>query len=110
MDDLNGDGAEDRLDALWWNDNENQGPGTVFQDWTTATHPELGEVEVGGFHPKFFSQNAPPYVLEKWAKNEALFNLALAMHMPELQIDGVAVASVGLPKALPATSPARSTT
>jgi len=92
MDDLNGDGEEDRLDALWWNDNENQGPGTMVQDWTSAMHPELGEVEVGGFHPKFFSQNAPPFLLEKWAKNQALFNLALAMHMPELQIDDVAVA------------------
>ena len=98
MDDLNGDGEEDRLDALWWNDNENRGPGTLFQDWTPATHPELGQVEVGGFHPKFFSQNAPPYLLEKWAKNEALFNLALAMHMPELQIDGVTVAAGEAPE------------
>jgi len=92
MGDLNGDGEEDQLDALYWQDNENQGPGSIFQDWTPTMHPELGEVEVGGFHPKFFSQNAPPFLLEKWARDQALFNLALAQHLPELQIDEVSVA------------------
>ncbi|KPJ86377.1 MAG: peptidase, partial [Gemmatimonas sp. SG8_17] len=46
-----------------------------------------GAVEIGGFHPKFFSQNGPPQELERWAQNEALFNLEMALHLP--QIDDV---------------------
>jgi hypothetical protein len=92
MGDLNGDGEEDQLDALWWDDNVNQGPGTLFQDWTPTTHPEHGEIEIGGFHPKFFSQNPPPFILEEWAAKQARFNLQLALHLPELRIDEVIVA------------------
>ena len=41
-------------------------------------------VEIGGFHPKFFSQNGPPRALEQWAGNQARFNLEMALHLPEL--------------------------
>jgi len=87
--DLNGDGEEDDLDALLWDDRENQG--RAFKEWETFQHPELGEVEIGGFHHKFFSQNAPPADLEKWARNQGLFNLAMAQHLPLLELEEVAV-------------------
>jgi hypothetical protein len=81
--DVNGDGEEDQLDRLLWIDRETNGDG--FIDWTPARHPEFGEVEVGGFHPKFFSQNGPPEVLERWASRQALFNLEMAKALPELE-------------------------
>ena len=87
--DRNGDGEEDRLDALDWDDQENGGQ--AFKEWTPFQHPVLGEVEIGGWHPKFFSQNAPPSDLERWARDEGLFNLALAKHLPLLEMDGVNV-------------------
>lgn len=87
--DLNDDGEEDSLDALIWDDEENGG--RAFTEWTTFQHPALGEVEIGGWHPKFFSQNAPPSVLESWARNQGLFNLAMAMHLPLLEMEGVRV-------------------
>jgi hypothetical protein len=59
--------------------------------WTKVQHPDLGEVEVGGANPKFWSQNGPPEVLEKWAKNQALFNLAMAMELPKVEITKVEV-------------------
>ena len=85
--DLNGDGEEDQADALIWDDQENQG--RAFKEWETFDHPTLGEVEIGGFHPKFFSQNSPPAALERWAGDQALFNLALAQHLPLLEVDEV---------------------
>lgn len=81
--DENGDGERDQLDALVWDDRENGGEG--FMEWKPFTHPTLGEVEIGGFHPKFFSQNGPPRMLEKIAGNQARFNLELAMNLPELE-------------------------
>jgi hypothetical protein len=90
--DRNGDGEEDDLDALDWDDQENGGQ--AFKEWTTFQHPVLGEVEIGGWNPKFFSQNPPPRELEKWARDEGLFNLAMAQHLPLLEMDGVEVRRV----------------
>ncbi len=90
--DYNGDGRWDQYEVLRYND-ENFG-GSGYQAWTKVQHPDLGEVEVGGADPKFWSQNGPPQVLEKWAKNQALFNLAMAMDLPRIEIAEVAVAKV----------------
>ncbi len=80
--DYNGDGLFDEADAIIYDDRENGGRG--FREWETFEHPTLGTVEIGGFHPKFFSQNAPPHELERWARNQALFNLEMAKHLPQI--------------------------
>jgi len=82
MRDYNGDGRLDEVDALAWDDEDNGGRG--FREWEPFTHPQLGEMEIGGFHPKFFSQNGPPEQLESWARKQALFNLMLAQHLPRI--------------------------
>ncbi|MDR1919748.1 MAG: hypothetical protein LBQ65_08905 [Tannerellaceae bacterium] len=81
--DLNGDGEKDELDQLLWDERENDGLG--FIAWTAFNHPTLGEVEIGGWDPKFFNQNAPSKHLEPWIKNEALFNIAMVKHLPDLE-------------------------
>jgi hypothetical protein len=91
--DLNGDGTQDDFDRLIWIDSV--AGGRPFQDWTPAQHPVLGEVEVGGFDPKFFQQNGPPEVLETWAANQALFNLYMAQSLPELAAGEARVREVG---------------
>lgn len=80
--DFNGDGKTDQLDMLIWDDKENDGKG--FFEWTPAKHPLYGEVEIGGFDPKFFSQNPPAKHLEPWIKNEAMFNVEMLKYLPEL--------------------------
>ncbi|NIM50685.1 MAG: peptidase [Gemmatimonadales bacterium] len=80
--DYNEDGLLDEVDALTWDDEENGGRG--FREWEPLDHPILGQVEIGGFHPKFFSQNGPPDQLEHWASKQALFNLDMAMHLPQI--------------------------
>ncbi|UCC47805.1 MAG: peptidase [Gemmatimonadota bacterium] len=82
MKDYNEDGLLDEVDALSWDDQENGGRG--FREWEPFEHPVLGAVEIGGFHPKFFSQNGPPEQLEHWIRVQALFNLELAKHLPQI--------------------------
>lgn len=93
MQDFNGDGYLDELDALTWDDRSNGGRG--FREWTPFNHPTLGAVEIGGFHPKFFSQNGPVSELERFARNQALFNLEMAMHLPQIELGGVNVSRTG---------------
>ena len=92
MSDVNGDGRYDDVDALAWDESGNGGRG--FREWTSFTHPQLGEVEIGGFHPKFFAQNPPADELERWARNQALFNLEMALALPQLEWGDVNVAQV----------------
>jgi hypothetical protein len=87
--DLNKDGKIDDLDALAWDDQINQGKG--FREWTKFQHPALGEIEMGGFYPKFFSQNPPPAELEKWIRKQALFNLEMVKHLPQVEITSLVV-------------------
>lgn len=80
--DYNKDGVTDELDRLQYNDKELKV--TRFQPWTKIIHPEYGEAEVGGWNPKFWSQNPPPELLEIWAEKEARFNLMLAASLPKV--------------------------
>ena len=87
--DYDGDGDIDQIDQLRWDDEENDGKG--FIEWTPAHHPVYGEVELGGFDPKFFSQNAPSKHLLEWAKNQALFNLEMAYSLPQIEWNNIEV-------------------
>ena len=75
--DYDKDGRYDDWEVLRWNDENRAGKGD-FKEWTAFVHPTLGDVEIGGFNPKFYAQNPPPDLLETWARNEATFNLYLA--------------------------------
>lgn len=87
--DYNNDGRIDQYEVLRYNDERFGGRG--YQMWTKVMHPELGEVEVGGADPKFWSQNPPAEDLERWAKNQAMFNLTMAMDLPKVEIPNVEV-------------------
>ncbi|MFC2185778.1 M14 family metallopeptidase [Fulvivirgaceae bacterium LMO-SS25] len=93
MKDYDNDGIYDDYDGLRWDDEENGGRG--FREWEPFDHPTLGKVEIGGFHPKFFGQNGPTWQLESWAKKQALFNLAMAMDLPQITLDDVSIEPTG---------------
>lgn len=80
--DYNNDGEKDQLDQIIWDDQENDSLG--FNDWKPAKHPVYGDIEIGGFDPKFFSQNPPAKHLETWVRNEAMFNFEMCKYLPEL--------------------------
>lgn len=84
--DYNGNGIIEPVEVLRFCDEEFRG--TCFKPWTKFQHPQLGDVEIGGYNPKFFSQNGPPQVLEKWARNQAMFNLFMAQSLPQIEIVG----------------------
>lgn len=90
--DYNGDGNIGQTDILAWDDLENNGRG--FIEWKTIRHPSLDSVEVGGFDPKFFSQNAPAAHLEEWASKQALFNLEMTKYLPLIRWEDAEVKRV----------------
>jgi len=90
--DYNEDGVIDEFDRLIMADEEYDGK--VFFDWKPYNHPQLGDVEIGGWNPKFFNQNPPPDQLERWIKNEALFNIEMIKHLPQLQWDNIEVKKI----------------
>ena len=87
--DYNGDGNIDEIDMLMWDDKENGGDG--FIEWKPAQHPVYGDIETGGFNPKFFLQNPPARHLEPWIRNQALFNLEMAKHLPGLEWENIEI-------------------
>src|SRR5690606_21752740 len=68
--------------------------GDCFQPWTRFQHPQLGEVEMGGFNPKFYSQSWPPEMLEQWARRQAECNLFMAKSLPRIEITNATMTSV----------------
>ena len=54
------------VEILHWAE-ENLPEGTFFEDWKPFLHPQLGEVEIGGFLFKMLLQNPPPSLLEEGA-------------------------------------------
>jgi len=91
--DYDKDGAADEWDRLQYNDKELKV--SRFQEWTKVNHPELGEAEVGGWNPKFYSQNPPPELLEPWAEKQARFNLMLAGSLPKVVMAEPKITSQG---------------
>ncbi len=90
--DYNGNGTIDQYEVLRYCDEEYAGK--CFLGWNKYNHPTLGEVEVGGMNPKFWSQNGPPEWVEKWARNQAMFNLYMAQSLPQLEIASAQVVAV----------------
>ncbi len=90
--DYDGNGTVDPVEVLRYCDE--QFGGTCFRKWAPYKHPVLGDVEIGGYNPKFFSQNGPPQVLEPWARNQALFNLYMAQSLPRIEITDAAISPV----------------
>lgn len=72
-----------QLRMLTWNDRELDGEG--FVEWTPFEHPQLGQVEVGGWKTKFTTQNPPPKFLEAECEKLTRFALSHASTAPRLE-------------------------
>ena len=69
--------------------------GHGYQDWRAFDHPQLGEVELGGFEFKFAIQNPPGPMLEEVASSNGRSVLRLLGALPRLAINDVQAESVG---------------
>jgi hypothetical protein len=82
--DDDGDGEVSELERLRFHDQELGG--SYFTDWTTYEHPDLGSVEIGGWHRKLVSQNPPPALLRDELELYVPWMLWLAEIAPEVKI------------------------
>jgi hypothetical protein len=60
--------------------------GRYFSPWKPFPHPQLGEVEIGGWHRKFWGQNTPPEYLEAECRAQVPWILYLAGTGPRLAL------------------------
>jgi len=77
--------ADTSNDEKWlkWIDKENKGKG--FVKWKKFTHPQLGEVEIGGFEPHL-RINPPVKQVAELSKKHAKFAIYLAAQFAEINM------------------------
>jgi hypothetical protein len=78
------DGTITETEALRFND-ERLGR-KYFSPWRRRGHPQIGEIEVGGWHTKFWGPNPPPEALENECKTWLPWILGLLEKAPALQV------------------------
>jgi murein tripeptide amidase MpaA len=83
---------EDSLKLLRWNDEQLNGES--FVEWTPFQHPQLGQVEIGGWKRLFMFRNPPGHRLEEMCHKNAMFTLKHALTAPRLQIADATVTMV----------------
>lgn len=80
---------EQEYKLLQWNDRELSGRG--FFPWRRFQHPQLGEVELGGWNPKFVRQNPPHCLLEQECHKMCRFLLKHTAALPEVRLEQIKV-------------------
>lgn len=84
---------EDELRLLRWNDRELKGKG--FARWKRFRHPQLGEVEIGGWRALFTWSNPPLKYLRELCERHHRFTLAHAAAAPRLRIREFSATTLG---------------
>ena len=83
--DYDGDGEISEAEQLRFDEEELDG--RYFTDWKSHDHPQLGEVEIGGWHSLFWGQNPPAEFLEAETEQQLHWILYLAEQSPLLWVD-----------------------
>lgn len=84
---------EDDLKMLKWNDDVLGGKGYV--DWYAFNHPQLGEVELGGWDMMYAWRNPPPQFLEKEIAPFSDWLIWQALITPKLELYSSDVTKLG---------------
>jgi murein tripeptide amidase MpaA len=85
--------VEDDLKLLKWSD-EHCG-GAAHADWKPFRHPQLGEVEIGGWDKMNFWRNPPPALREREAARFPGWMTQLALSLPPLELLRTEVRALG---------------
>jgi murein tripeptide amidase MpaA len=83
---------EDDLKLMDWNDNQLDGKGYI--DWYEFNHPQLGQIELGGWDMFFAWRNPPPCFLENELRPFPNWLTWQAMILPYLDILEVSVLAI----------------
>ena len=81
-----GKSKADKDELAWLKYSDEQRDGAGFVEWTKVDHPQLGEVEVGGFVPGF-RVNPPDEALDSLIGQQTEFVAALLGKLPSLVVD-----------------------
>lgn len=76
---------EDQLKLLKYNDENFDGK--LFINWYPVEHPQLGQVELGGWYNKYSIQNPPESLLEEVCHKNMMFTFSHALAMPNLGVE-----------------------
>lgn len=91
--DYDGDGEIDALEEMRFNDRELGG--RYFSSWVPFEHPVEGEVEIGGWHRKFWGQNPPAEFLEEECAAQLPWIFYLIKQSPRLALEAPTVTPMG---------------
>ena len=91
--DYDGDGEISEAESHRFNEEELGG--RYFSDWMSYQHPQLGAVEIGGWHTKFWGQNPPPEFLEAETAAQMPWVLYLAGQSPLIEVTDPLVTDLG---------------
>ena len=80
------------IDCLKWLAENNHAEG--YKNWTVFSHPQLGEVEIGGFDVKHTVQNPPAAFLLQEVEKHTRFMLRQMKTLPRLVFDRTCVTAV----------------
>lgn len=78
--------------AAWDRDHND---GAVLRPWTKVTHPQLGEVEVGGVDPRFGLWNPPRARLPEVCRAQSALYLRVAALCPRVVIEAPTIEPLG---------------
>lgn len=90
--DYDKDGKVTDAERMKWNDEKLGGKG--FVNWQSYQHPQLGQVEIGGWNTKFTRQNPPVEMLKKEIEMYVPWMLWLAEGSPRVIIKEWAATAV----------------
>jgi hypothetical protein len=85
--------VEDDLKLLKWSDEQCGGKAHV--DWYAYRHPQLGEVELGGWDLMNYWRNPPPHLREREAARFPAWLMQIALSLPKLEVLRTEVSAVG---------------
>jgi hypothetical protein len=84
---------EDDLKLLKWSDEQCAGQAHV--DWYPFRHPQLGEVELGGWDKMNYWRNPPPALREREAARFPAWMTQVALSLPKLEMLRAEVRALG---------------
>ncbi len=100
--DYDDSGEVSEVERLRWNQEEMKGSG--FIEWRPFEHPQLGQVEIGGWKTKFTRQNPPPHLLKREIEKYVPWMVWLAEISPRVTIKETFVKPIGTGKVVKVTA------
>lgn len=85
--------TEDDVKLLQWSDE--QCAGLAHVDWKPFQHPQLGQVEIGGWDKMNFWRNPPPHLREREAARFPQWMNQIALSLPKLVLLQAEAISLG---------------